>query len=122
MANKLKSQSDRRKFRAGLKGDVDFINQLNMLDFEECLKAGSSEGLQVLKLQDHLLMSQLKEKLKDVSPIELLKFFNPEKADKIVKIFDNIVSVAHFGQSMLDYFALNDALEPALAVVCQQLR
>ena len=45
MAIKLKTQSDRRKFRAGLKGNIDFLNQLNMLDFEECLKAGSSDGL-----------------------------------------------------------------------------
>ena len=52
----------------------------------------------------------------------IVKVFNQEKADKIYKFFDNVVSVAHFGQSMLDYFALNDALEPPLAVVCQQLR
>ena len=31
IAKKFKSQSDRRKFRMGLKGLVDFINQLNIM-------------------------------------------------------------------------------------------
>ena len=38
VAIKLKTQSHRRKFRAGLKGDIDFLNQLNMLDFEQFLR------------------------------------------------------------------------------------
>ena len=122
LGSKLKTQADRRKFRAGLKGDIDFLNQLNMLDLEEFFKAGSSDGLEALKLQDPVLTSELKNKLKEVPPLELIKFMNEEKAGKILKIFDKIKSFAHFSQSMSDYFAHHDALEPALAVVCQMLR
>ena len=122
LGNQLKTPSDRRKFRAGLKGDVDFINQMNMFDFEECLKSGNSKGLEILKHEHPLMTCELKNKLKEVSPIELIKFINEEKGNKILHIFDKIVSLAHFGQSMLDYFAHEDALEPALAVVCQILR
>ena len=122
LGSKLKTQSDRRKFRAGLKGDLDFINQLNMLDLEECFKGGSSDCLKTLKLQEPVLTSELKNKLKEVPPIELIKFVNEERACKILKIFEKIVSLAHFSQSMSDYFAHDDALEPALAVVCQVLR
>lgn len=122
VAIKLKTQSDRRKFRAGLKGNIDFLNQLNMLDFEECLKAGSSDGLNTLKLQNPGLMSELKNKLNDVPPIEVIKLVNEEKASKILQIFEKISSLAHFSQTMSDYFAQVDSLEPALAVVCQVLR
>ena len=51
MAKKLKTLSDSRKFRIGLKADVDFINQLNMLDFEEILENGNSDALKLLKMQ-----------------------------------------------------------------------
>ena len=122
LGSKLKTQTDCRKFRAGLKGDVDFINQLNMLDLEECFKGGSSDCLKTLKLQEPVLTSELKNKLKEVPPIELIKFVNEEKACKILKIFEKIISLAHFCQSMSDYFAHDDALQPALAVVCQVLR
>ena len=122
LGNKLKTQSDRRKFRAGLKGDFEFINQLNMMDFEECLKAGSSDGLKLMKLKDPELTSKLMKELKDVPPIELIKFINEENATKILQIFEKIVSFAHFGQTMLDYYARVDTLEPALAVVCHLLR
>lgn len=122
LGSKLKTQSDRRKFRAGLKGDVDFINQLNMLDLEACFKGGSSDCLKTLKLEEPVLTSELKNKLKEVPPIELIKFVNEEKACKILKIFEKIISLAHFSQSMSDYFAHDDALQPALAVVCQVLR
>ena len=37
-------------------------------------------------------------------------------------ILQKITSLAHFSQSMADYFARDDALEPALSVVCDVLR
>ena len=122
LAAKLKTQSDRRKFRAGIKGDVDFLNQLNMLDFEECFKSGSSDALEAFKLQDPVLISELKKKLEGIPPIELIKFVNEEKASKLLKIFEKIVSYAHFSQSMTDFFGHDDALQPAFAVVSQVLR
>ena len=91
LAKELKSQSDRRKFRAGLKADVDFINQLNMFDFEECFKGGSSHELQVLKLQKPLVISELKDKLKDVSPFELINFL----IRKRLIYFSNILKISY---------------------------
>ena len=43
IAKKIKSQSDRRKFRLGLKGLVDFINQLNIMDLEKLFIKGEPE-------------------------------------------------------------------------------
>ena len=38
ITTKFKSQADRRKFRQALRADLDFINQLNFLDFEDLWK------------------------------------------------------------------------------------
>ena len=76
-----------------------------MLDFETCLKAGSSDALVALKRQNPVLKIELKNKLKGISPIELIKLVSEEKADKLIKIFEKIISYAHFSQSMTDYFA-----------------
>ena len=122
LLKKLKSLSERRKFRAGLKGNIDFLNQLNMLDFEECFKAGTSDGLEELKLHDPVLTDELKNKLKGIPPIELVKFVKEEKASKLLQFFEKIKSYAHFSQSMTDYFGHTDALEPAFGVFNQVLR
>ena len=118
---KLKTQTHRRKFRAGLKGNIDFLNQLNIFDFEDCLKIGSVE-YKNLQPEEPLFTSEQKAKLKEMSPIELIKLVNEEKANKMLEIFHRIKAFAHFSQSLTDYFANDDALEPALAVVCQLLR
>ena len=47
---------------------------------------------------------------------------NSSKAKKISELIQRISSVAHFSQSMTDYFAHDDAVEPALAVLCEVLR
>ena len=60
--------------------------------------------------------------LEKVPPLKLIEFVNREKAAEIRKIISKISSLAHFSQSMADYFARDDALEPALAVVCEVLR
>ena len=56
------------------------------------------------------------------TPIKLIEFFNRDKAAKILKTLEKSSSLAHFSQSMADYFARDDALEPALSVVCEVLR
>ena len=56
------------------------------------------------------------------TPIKLIEFFNRDKAAEILKTLEKITSLAHFSQSMADYFARDDALEPALSVVCEVLR
>ena len=122
MARKLKSQAERRKFRAGLKGLVDFVNQLNIMDLEKLLKGGESEGFKVLKMPGPIQPETMCGLLKDVPPLKLIKLINKQKASDIHKFLEKISSLAHFSQSMTDFFAHDDALEPVLAVVCEFLR
>ena len=50
MSKKLKSQADRRKFHHGLKGDLRFLNQLNISDLEKSLNSADANALKLLKL------------------------------------------------------------------------
>ena len=122
IAKKFKSQSDRRKFRMGLKGLVDFINQLNIMDLEKLFEKGEPEGFKLLKLQKPVAPETFCKYLEHVPPLKLIEFVNQGKATKIRKALKKISSLAHFSQSMTDYFARDDALEPALAVICEGLR
>ena len=122
LARKFKSQTDRRKFRIGLKGLVDFINQLNIIDLEKLLEKGETGGFKLLKMPTPVPPVTFCKYLEKVPPLKLIEFVNPKKAAEIQKIISKISSLAHFSQSMADYFARDDALEPALAVVCEVLR
>ena len=55
-------------------------------------------------------------------PLKLLELFDEQKAQNIKDSLETISGVLHFGLSMADYFAQDDALEPALAAVCEVLR
>ena len=121
IATKLKSQADRRKFRMGLKGLIDFINQLNIMDLEKELEKGESEGFKLLKMPTSAPTETFCKYLEHVPPLKLIEFMNQQKAANIRKLVTKISSLAHFSQSMGDYFAFDDALEPALAVVCEML-
>ena len=70
VARKLKSQAERRKFRAGLKGLVDFVNQLNIMDLEKLLKGEESEGFKVLKMPGSIQPETMGGLLKYVPPLE----------------------------------------------------
>ena len=122
LAKKLKTQSDRRKFRIGLKADVDFINQLNIMDFEDIWEKGTSDGIKLLKMQEPVLPAVLFKFLEKAPPIKIMELINKNIATDIRTSIRKISSMAHFCQSMADYFAHDDALEPALAVVCEILR
>ena len=122
VSNKLRTQADRRKFRAGLKSDVDFLNQLNIMDFERILHQGELHGLKLLELGEPVLPKEIFKMLQKVPPIKILELVNKQKTADILKILSKITSMAHFSQSMADFFAHDDALEPALAVVCEALR
>ena len=122
ISKKLKTQEDRRKFRQGLKGDLDFINQLNIMNLTEELSAGDTGGISLLTMNEPVEPSQLLGFLKDAPPIKIFEVINMKKAEKISILLHRISTLAHFSQSMTDYFAQDDALEPALAVLCEALR
>ena len=122
IAKKLKCQADRRKFRQALRADLDFINQLNLMDFEDLLNLGKAEALNLLKLNEPVTPSELFASLRNVPPLSIIRLINEATAEKITKVLQKISQLAHFSQSMADYFAHDDALEPALAVLCEVLR
>ena len=60
--------------------------------------------------------------IKDVPPIKILSLINSTKAEEISMLLQRVSSAAHFSQSMTDYYAHDDAVEPALAVLCEVMR
>ena len=60
--------------------------------------------------------------LRKVPLIKILKLWNAEKTDELLAAIQEIADALHFSLSMTDFFAHDDALEPALAVVCEVLR
>ena len=60
--------------------------------------------------------------LKGIPMLDILKLIDNGKSQKWFSTIDKIVALAHVSQSMGNYFARDDALEPALSVVCQGLR
>ena len=121
VSTKLTAQEDRRKFRQGLKCDVDFLNQLNMHDLMTNLIDGS-QGITSIPKPTISKLENIFECLKDVPMIDILKLVDKEKAKKIFTSIDKIVALAHVSQSMGNYFARDDSLDPALSTVCQALR
>ena len=91
------------------------MNQLNMLDLEKALVEGSAEGFKLLKMPVPVLPETFCQYLKNVPPLSILEFINPQKAARIRKLFKKISSLAHFSQSMADFYAHDDTLEPALS-------
>ena len=83
IAKKFKCQADRRKFRQALRADLDFINQLNLMDFEDLLKQGETESLNLLKLKEPVIPAELFASLRKVPPIKILSLLNETTAEKI---------------------------------------
>ena len=121
VSEKLTSQEDRRKFRQGLKCNVDFLNQLNMHDLMKHLLDGKQEISSLPKSITGKL-EDIFGCLKNTPLIEILKLIDSEKAQKLFACIDKIVALAHVSQSMGNYFARDDAIDPALSTVCQALR
>ena len=76
----------------------------------------------MLKIPTPVTPETFCKSLEHVPPLKLIEFVNQKKAEEIRKAIKKISALAHFSQSMADYFARDDALEPALAVVCEVLR
>ena len=60
--------------------------------------------------------------IKNVPPLKILELINGDKVKEITDLVKRISTLSHFSQSMTDYFAHDDAVEPALAVLCEVLR
>ena len=121
ISEKLTNQEDRRKFRQGLKCNVDFLNQLNMHDLMKHLLDGKQD-ISSLPKSITVKLAGIFDCLKATLWIDILKLIDSEKAQKLFACIDKIVALAHVSQSMGNYFARDDAIDPALSTVCQALR
>ena len=65
--------------------------------------------------------SDVFESLKEIPIIDLISMINKERAQKVFSSIDKIVALAHVSQSMGNYFARDDSLDPALSIVCPGL-
>ena len=92
------------------------------MDLEKLLDKGEPEGFKLLRIPTPVTPETFTKYLEHVPPLKLIEFVNQEKAKNIRKAIKKISSLAHFSQSMTDYFARDDALEPALTVICEVLR
>ena len=68
LAFKLKNQNHRRKFRQGLRSDVDFVNQLNVMNLRSLLIDGDQQNLALAKLDDPVQPRELFECLGAAPP------------------------------------------------------
>ena len=60
--------------------------------------------------------------IRKIPMLDILRLIDRAKTNKICVSIEKIVGLAHVSQSMGDYFARDDALDPALSTVCQALR
>ena len=70
----------------------------------------------------HTQLKDFFECLNNVPILDILKLIDSAKAEKIFSTLEKIIALAHVSQSMGNYFARDDALDPALSTVCQGLR
>ena len=97
------------------------LNQLNVHDLMKNLLDGE-QNLDDLPKAVKSQLSDIFECLKKIPMLDILKLIDKTKAEKIFSALDKIVALAHVSQSMGNYFARDDALDPALSTVCQALR
>ena len=88
------------------------------MDLEKLLEKGDAEGFKLLKMPNPALPATFCKYLQKLPPLKLIEFVNQGKASEIRKMISKISSMAHFSQSMVDYFTRDDALELVLVVVC----
>ena len=79
ISTRLTDQGDRRKFRQGLRFNVDFLNQLNMHDLMANLIDGSQD-ITSIPVAMKSKLGEIFECLKNVPMIDILKLIDNEKA------------------------------------------
>ena len=86
------------------------------------LDSGDATALKLLKLQEPIPPADWCELIKDVPPMKILSLINSSKAKEISMLLQRVSAAADFSQSMTDYLTHDDAVEPALAVICGLVR
>ena len=122
VASRLKTQAQRRQFRMGLVANVAFYNRLNLTDLTSWLSAGTSLDTAAVRPNTLLSLSQLREIAQRLSPLDLLRWLTPDKAVQLSGAVSDISALADYGQSLCNYLAASEALEPAHAALGSLLR
>ena len=116
VSQKMRINDDRRKYRFGLKSNVNFLIQLDIENLIYCLTT-NGEG----KMED-CIPSQEINTVSDGSFADLMRISNGERLGSVVKILKRLRSNTNFTQSLAQYFAMDDMIEPVTCVINEALR
>ena len=122
IASRLKTQSHRRQFRMGLIANIAFYNRLNLLDLTSWLESGTSSDLAAVNPDSTFSISQLRDIVRRISPLDLLRMLNPDKAERLSAAVSEISVLADYEQELCNHLATSEALEPTHAVLGSLLR
>lgn len=122
IASRLKSQAERRRFRLGLVANIAFYNRLNLADLSSWLESGTSLDISAVRPDTTMTLSQFKDLLRRLSPLDVLRWLDPEKAVRLSEAVSEISAVADYEQSLCNHLSASEALEPAHAVLGTLLR
>ena len=122
IASRLKTQTERRQFRLGLVANIAFYNRLNLGDLTSWLEAGTSVDINAVRPDTSMSLLQFKALAQRLSPLDLLRWLTPDKADQLSKAVSDISALADYEQSLCNHLAASEALEPAHAVLGTLLR
>ena len=110
----LRSNEDRRKFRFGLKSNVDFLIQLDLMNLKAKLLE-TSFNPQIPGRTPPLSLS-------DGSFLNAMHKLDATRCNDICILLERIGDNLDFSQSLAEYFATDDMLEPALMLITETFR
>ena len=109
----LKNMAERRTFRFGLKANVDFLIQLDIETLKTCLLETSFNPNPP---------PTPTSSMSDGSFLDTMRHMDFARFQNFCTIFKRIQANLGFTQSLSEYFATDDMLEPALLVVSEAIR
>ena len=111
----LKNVANRRAFRFGLKANVDFLIQLDLETLKSCLLDKTFDpNPPPTNSQPHPLSNG--------SFLDTMRTMDYPRFQHFCTVLKRIQSNLEFTQSLSEYFATDDMLEPALLVVSRAIR
>ena len=110
----LKSNKERRQFSFGLKSNVDFLIQLDLWNLKALLQNNTftPQGLTHAPPQS----------LSDGSFLSMMHTMDAQRCTALCTLLTRINDNLDFSQSLSEYFATDDMLEPALMLIAESLR
>ena len=111
----LRSNKSRRQFRFGIKSNVEFLIQLDLENLRSCILDTTFELNKNSSSPSVPLLS-------DGSFLDLMRKMNATRCTKFCEIMNRLHGNLHFSQSLNEYFATDDMLEPPLLLVAEAIR